>query len=57
MKRVKLNAMVNLVGFAAFLVLAVTGLVELIFLPTEPEFQTREVRDFPGASMAIIIPS
>jgi|GEM_PF-3455702 len=34
MKRAKLNAMVNLVGFAAFLVLAVTGLVELIFLPT-----------------------
>jgi hypothetical protein len=31
--RVKLNAWVNIAGFAAFLVLAVTGLVEYLFLP------------------------
>lgn len=33
MKRVQFNAIVNMVGFVAFLVLAMTGLVELIFLP------------------------
>jgi len=33
MKRAQLNAMVNIVGFVAFAVLAVTGLVELLFLP------------------------
>jgi hypothetical protein len=32
-KKVQFNAIVNMAGFAAFLVLAVTGLVELIFLP------------------------
>jgi len=33
MKRVKFNALVNVVGFAAFVVLAGTGLVELFLLP------------------------
>lgn len=33
MRRVQFNAIVNVVGFVAFLALAVTGLVELIFLP------------------------
>lgn len=33
MRRTQFNAVVNVVGFAAFLVLAVTGLVGLIFLP------------------------
>jgi hypothetical protein len=32
-RRVKFNAIVNIVGFVAFSVLAVTGLVELMFLP------------------------
>jgi hypothetical protein len=34
MKRVKYNALINIAGFAAFVVLAVTGLVVLLFLPT-----------------------
>ena len=33
MRRAQLNAIVNIIGFAAFAALAVTGLVELIFLP------------------------
>ncbi len=33
MKKVQFNAVVNMVGFMAFLVLAVTGLVELLLLP------------------------
>lgn len=33
MRRVTFNAIVNLLGFAAFAVLTVTGLVELMFLP------------------------
>jgi len=32
-RRMKFNAIVNIIGFAAFVVLAVTGLVELMFLP------------------------
>jgi hypothetical protein len=32
-RRAQLNAIVNIVGFAAFAALAVTGLVELLFLP------------------------
>lgn len=33
MRKSQFNAIVNIIGFAAFVVLAVTGLVELIFLP------------------------
>ena len=33
MRRVQLNAIINIIGFVAFAVLAVTGLVELILLP------------------------
>lgn len=33
MRRVKFNAIVNIIGFAALTVLAATGLVELLFLP------------------------